>query len=318
MEKRGRLVLIPVTAPPPLDLAAWDAQLLEAGGLAPRVRPRNPREEIGRLLGEKGVPAAAVPRRWERIGGVVVLRLTEAMRRYEDPIAAAFAGALKAQAVVEDLSGIHGRLRTPDVRLLWGTKTETVHLEGGVRYALDVAKIMFSSGNLAERIRAADLAGSGDVVVDLFAGIGYFTLPIAVRGKARAIYACELNPVSFRYLLENLRLNRVKSVVPLLGDCRRTAPQGVADLVLLGHFDAPQYLDVAFRALRGAGTVVMHELCPKERFPDDPLRHVTEAARTSWYEVTGARTRIVKSYAPGVVHAVVEARVLRRPKGDIR
>ncbi len=269
------------------------------------------------MLERQGVPPGAVPAHWERIGDVVVVRLTEAGRPFASRIAQALAQTLNAQAVVEDVSGIHGRLRTPEVRILWGTETRTVHREGGILYSLDVAMVMFASGNVAERVRASELAGPGEVVVDLFAGIGYFTLPIAVRSAVATVYACELNPVAFGYLEENVRLNRATNVVPRLGDCRATAPSNVADLVLLGHFDAPRYLDVAFRCLKGRGTIVAHELCPKERFPDDPVAHLSEAARAAWYEVTGTRSRIVKSYAPGVVHAVVEARVQRRPRSTV-
>jgi tRNA wybutosine-synthesizing protein 2 len=178
----------------------------------------------------------------------------------------------------------------------------------------DVATIMFSSGNLPERTSIPSKIREGSVVVDLFVGIGYFTLPIAVHAKAERIYACELNPVAYHYLLENLRLNRVSNVVPLRGDCRETAPRGVADAVILGHFSARDYLDVAFRSLRGAGLIVYHEVCPKEQFPMLPLQHLTEGAANQWYDLERVSSRIVKSYAPGVVHAVLDARVIRRPK----
>src|SRR5947199_10136797 len=115
---------------------------------------------------------------------------------------------------------------------------------------------------MARRIRP------GAVVADLFAGIGYFTLPIAARGRAERIYACELNPTSYAYLVRNMRLNRVTNVVPLLGDCRAVVPRSTADWVIMGHFDAREYLDVAFDALRRQGTIIYHELCPNAQFPD--------------------------------------------------
>src|SRR5207249_9792047 len=123
---------------------------------------------------------------------------------------------LGARTVVQDVSGIHGPLRRPDVRVLWGNGTETVHVEGGIRYALDVARVMFSSGNLAERMGLADRVRPGVVVVDLFAGIGYFSLPIAVRSRAKRVYACELNPGSLRDLVENTRRTRTTNLIPPL------------------------------------------------------------------------------------------------------
>ncbi len=317
MGKEDGRVLIPVTAEPQVDLAAYHAHLEDRDGLEPRSRVRDPRQELCARLRRYGVPDGMAPTKWERFGDVIVIRLSEAAREYRAAIGSAFAETLDAQSVVEDVSGIHGVLRTPRVEILWGRGMEVVHLEGGVRYMFDVAKVMFSSGNLPERTSIASKVRDGDVVVDLFAGIGYFSLPIAVHARPERVFACELNPVAYHYLRENVRLNRVPTVEPLFGDCRATAPRDAADVVVMGHFAARDYLDVAFEALRGAGLLVYHELCAKEEFPGAPVAHVTEAARSAWYDVESVHSRIVKSYAPGIVHVVAEARVRRRPKAPM-
>ena len=79
--------------------------------------------------------------------------------------------------------------------------------------------------------------------------------------------------------------------------------------MIMGHFDAREYLDVAFAALRGKGTIVYHELCPKEQYPEALTGRLAAAARANWRDVLSMRTRIVKSYAPGIVHGVAELEV---------
>src|SRR5438445_1270949 len=311
-EKHGEAVLIPVRSAPAFDLGPFRARMEDHQSLPIRVTPRDPRQEIRERLRAAGIPVERAPRRWERIGDILVLRLGPTERREARTIAEIFGTVLGARTVVQDRSGIHGPLRLPDVRVLWGDGTETVHTEGGIRYAMDVARVMFSSGNLAERVGIAERVRPGAVVVDLFAGIGYFSLPIAVRGRAETVYGCELNPVSFRYLVENTRLNRTTNLVPLLGDCRAIAPRGLADWVIMGHFDAREYLDVAFDALRGKGTIVYHELCPKEQYPDAMTQRLAAAARAHWMNVQAIHTRIVKSYAPGIVHSAAEVEVTRQ------
>ena len=315
--KRGDVVLIPVTAEPPAELLTRGVHLEEVDRMAPRSTPRDPQAELAARLRRYRVPQGLAPTKWERLGDVIVLRLREDARDYGDRIGFAFAETFDVRAVVEDLSGIHGVLRTPEVRILWGRGLEVEHLEGGVRYAFDVAKIMFSSGNLPERTSVAGKIRDGDVVVDLFAGIGYFALPIAVHARPARVVACELSPVSFHYLVENVRRNRAATVEPRFGDCRATAPRNVADVVIMGHFSAAEYLDVALDCLRGSGLLIYHELCPREQFPQAPVAHLTEGARKRWFDVESVHSRILKSYAPGIVHAVLEARVRRRPKAPL-
>ncbi|HEX9567758.1 MAG TPA: class I SAM-dependent methyltransferase family protein [Thermoplasmata archaeon] len=313
-EKHGEAVLIPVRSAPAFDLGPFRARMEDRQSLPIRITQRDPRQEIRERLMAAGIPVERAPRRWERIGDILVLRFPPRRLKEARMIAQIFGTVLRARTVVQDVSGIHGPLRVPDVRVLWGNGTETVHVEGGIRYALDVGRVMFSSGNLAERIGIADRVRPGAVVVDLFAGIGYFSLPIAVRSRAAAVYACELNPVAFRYLVENTRLNRTSNLVPLLGDCRDVAPPRVADWVIMGHFHAREYLDVAFQTLRGKGTIVYHELCPKEQYPDALTRRLAAAARARWMNVRAIRTRIVKSYAPGIVHSRAEVEVARQSR----
>jgi len=69
---------------------------------------------------------------------------------------------------------------------------------------------------------------------------------------------------------------------------------------------------VAFDALRGNGTIIYHELCPKEQYPDAMTRRLAAAARAHWMNVQAIQTRIVKSYAPGIVHSAAEVEVTRQ------
>jgi tRNA wybutosine-synthesizing protein 2 len=315
ISKRGEVVRIPLLSEPPFDPSLFEARWDSDLGLPPRSHAGDPRARVAGLLRAAGVPKVLAPRRWKRIGDVVILRLSVEARPYGPALGEIYGSVLGARTVLEDRSGIHGPLRTPDVRVLWGDGTDTVHIEAGVRYSLDVARVMFSPGNIGERVGIADRVRPGSVVVDLFAGIGYFALPIALRRKEASVYACELNPVSFSYLVRNIRLNRVSNVVPLLGDCREVAPRGGADWVLMGHFDAREYLDVAFSTLRGKGTILYHELCPKEQYPDAMTRRLAAATRANWRDIVTIRTRIVKSFAPGILHVAAELEVRRQARG---
>jgi tRNA wybutosine-synthesizing protein 2 len=206
---------------------------------------------------------------------------------------------------------ISGRERRPNLRVVAGDpSTETLHRENGCAFKLDVAKVMFSSGNLYERGRLPKLIGEGEVVVDLFAGVGQFSIPIARHAGPGKVYAAELNPVAYGYLCENIRINRVGQVVkPLLGDCMEVAPRGVADRVIMGLLHVTeQYLPLALEVLKDRGGVIhYHESVPSKLRFERPVKRILEAA--AGREVEILNKRIVKRYAPGVDHVVVDARI---------
>ena len=94
------------------------------------------------------------------------------------------------------LGKIHGQKREPEVELLYGDSTETIHKENYCKFKLDVAKVMWSKGNTNERKRMSTLPEDDEVIIDMFAGIGYFTVPMAVHSNPKKIYAIEINPNS--------------------------------------------------------------------------------------------------------------------------
>nr|CAD7402176.1 unnamed protein product [Timema poppensis] len=84
--------------------------------------------------------------------------------------------------------------RTPNVTLVWGLSPWVNYVDNEIKYGWDVERNMFSAGNAPERHRLGSLDCRKEVVVDLFAGIGYFTLPLLVHAKAEMVHACEWNP----------------------------------------------------------------------------------------------------------------------------
>jgi tRNA wybutosine-synthesizing protein 2 len=150
----------------------------------------------------------------------------------------------------------------------------------------------------------------GETVVDMFAGIGYFSIPIAVHSKPAKIYSIEINPISYGYLCENVHLNKVEGVLePILGDCREIAPLGIADRVLMGYIgNTNEYLDVAIDVLKEGGIIHYHESVPDKLKFTRPVDRINEAAIASGREMVEIlNKRIIKPYSPGVYHVVVDA-----------
>ena len=203
--------------------------------------------------------------------------------------------------------GVSGRTREPDVEVLAGVgDTEVVHTEHGTKYAMDLSAVMFSPGNQAERARMGAVVDDGEHVFDMFAGIGYFTLPMARAGAE--VTAAEINPEAYRYLVENSVLNRVEAHVSAFrADCRDV--DATADRVVMGYYEAHEYLDAALDALGSGGVLHLHETTPDPELWDRPVGRIEAAAAARDRSVEVLDRRVVKSHAPGVKHVVVDAQV---------
>ncbi len=216
---------------------------------------------------------------------------------------------------------VRGELRKPSVRLLWPARASlrTVHAEDGIRYALDLRQVVFSKGNARERHRI--VPQSGEVVADLFAGIGYFSLPLAralapagtAAGAGARVYAVEKNPAAFAFLQENVRLNRLMNVAPLLGDCRQVALPERADRVLLGYFPhTERYLPAAFAACKDRATLHFHNAYRTSKLWAKPEAQLRAAAERAGFSIRVLNRRVVKPLSPSLRHVVLDVSVSRK------
>ncbi len=277
-----------------------------------------PLNQIKKLLSNE-IPSELIcclPDKWEKIGDVLTIKLKEDLNKYQEIIGEKYAEILHCKTVLNDVGGISGTYREPKVEILYGSKnTETIHKENGIRYKLDPQKIMFSSGNMDERLRMANISNKNETVVDLFAGIGYFTMPIAVYSKSKEIFSCEINPIAYKYLCKNIVLNHVTSVVkPLLGDNRTTAPKNIADRVILGYIDdTDRFLSTSIECLKNnTGVIHYHDVFPNELIPDRALKVIQETAEKYDTKAKLLKYKYIKSYAPGVSHVVFDIKIGER------
>ncbi len=259
-----------------------------------------------------------MPSGYHRMGRVLVVQRPERLAPYDPLLGSAWQDELGVATVLVKSGPIEGELRTPRLRIIAGGETETEVVEHGVRWRFDAARVMFAAGNRTERLRVGRLVRPGETVIDLFAGIGYFAIPAARTGRASRVWAVEKNPVSLRYLRENIALNGVADRVLVVAGDNRTVPlpEATFDRVLLGYLpSATSWVPQAVRLLRPTGGWVHVHTVADVRSPlADVVREVEEAAGAAGARPLGtSRVRVVKPYGPGRHHVVVDARLGASP-----
>jgi tRNA (guanine37-N1)-methyltransferase len=197
---------------------------------------------------------------YDIVGDIAILRLTEESRKYSKIIAEAILNVHKnVKTVLAQTSPVSGDFRLRELEYVAGEdKTVTVHRESGCQFSIDVAKCYFSPRLFFERMRIAKLVRNEEVVVNMFAGVGCFSIIIAKYSNAKKVYSIDVNPAAYQLMQENIRINDVfERVVPILGDAKdiiQTKLNRSADRVLMPLPEkALEYLPYAILALRNAG-----------------------------------------------------------------
>jgi len=315
VEHDGDRIAIPVTEPPNGETRSE----APGGELVRQPDPEYRARGLDDLLRERGwadEAVAQVPNSWAVLGTVVLISLDSGRGAdgegpftadQEREIGEALLDLHGGADTVLAREGVSGETREPSVRVIAGEgDTETVHTEHGIDYGMDLARVMFSPGNKAERERMGAVVDPGERVFDMFAGIGYFTLPMAAAGAR--VTATEINPEAFRYLLKNAVNNGVQDrIAAYRADCRDV--ETTADRVVMGYYDAHEYLDAALDALEPGGVVHLHEAVPDALLWDRPIEHLEAAAGDAGREVAILDRRRVKTHSEGVYHVVLDARV---------
>lgn len=275
----------------------------------------NPFDEIKEYL-LKQLPnnlVRFIPSKWEKVGNVVIIVLPPVLNDYKKIIGKTYANILVAKSVLNDFGGITGSFREPNVELIYGDRdTVTIHKENKIRFKLDPRKVMFSSGNMDERIRISKISNMNEVVVDLFAGIGYFTIPIAVYSKPKKIYAYEINTNAYKFLCENILLNDVSNIVkPFQGDNRIIASKDIANRVVMGYIgNTHNFLPTAFNCLKNhTGIIHFHDKYPEKKIPEYPIKIIKGTADNYNLNVELLSYNKVKSFAPGISHYVFDLKI---------
>ncbi len=239
--------------------------------------------------------------KYQRIGDIVIVKRelsTEEIKKIVEKT--------KCKTILKATTHITGEFREPHYKIIYGKETETIHKEHGCLFKLDVAKIMYSQGNIKERERISRIGMKNEVVIDMFAGIGYFSIPLAKYSNPKKVYAIEKNPTSFYYLTENIKLNKLKNVTAILSDNRDVSLKG--DRIIMGYIHKThKFLDKAFSFLKEEGIIHYHETVA-ESILNRPIERLKYYAEKNNYKLESYKLYKIKKYAPGVWHVVVDAK----------
>ncbi|MEM0007342.1 MAG: class I SAM-dependent methyltransferase family protein [Candidatus Bathyarchaeia archaeon] len=322
VQRNNAYIYIPLTRNPSKD----DMQALQKQAISleittytfpeRKMRPKTLME----LLEGKLPPnlLACVPRAMDVVGDIAIIEIPSELESYKTEIGNAILQIHKnLRTVLAKAGAIKGEYRTRQYIVIAGEpKTETIHKEHGCQYHVDLAKTYFSPRLSNEHKRVASMVKEGETVIDMFAGVGPFSILIAKTHSRVKVYAIDINPEAITLLEKNVRLNRVEGkVYPILGDAKQVIKQklrGQADRIIMNLPEkAIEFVGAACEALKPEGGAIhFYGFVTAENTLEkleQRFREEVEKSSRSVAKILFART--IRETAPYEWQAVLDAEI---------
>lgn len=264
--------------------------------------------------------ASQVYSAFDQVGDIVIIKVPDNLAAKKQLVAEAILANVKtAKAVFAQASAVKGDYRIRDLEFVAGeNRTVTEYREHGCRFRVDVARAYFSPRLSTERQRIASLVQDGETVVNMFAGIGTYSVIIARAVKTCRVYSIDSNPVANDLCIENARLNKVSGrVTPVCADASEAIKAqlaSVADRVVMPLPErAREFVGPAVLALK-EGRGVVHYFAHVKA--DGNKQKAREAGAMDAEEVFAPyahetlETTVVREVGPRVYQIVADVKII--------
>ena len=254
---------------------------------------------------------------FDQIGDIIIVRIPDSLISKKKIIGKALLEQVKtAKSVFHQSSPVEGDFRTRNLELIEGDeKTETEYKENGCRFIVDVEKAFFSPRLSTERERISNLVNDNDVIINMFGGVGMFSL-LAAKKKSCTVYNIDINPVASKLCEENIKLNKLKGkVISLNGDATKIIKEQLQDkadrVLMLLPERSDEFLDTAISSLKKNGVIHYYSHIHAEKKQDAPKLSEEHFLNINKIQADILDSRVVRPVGPRFYQTVVDIKIQR-------
>jgi tRNA (guanine37-N1)-methyltransferase len=255
---------------------------------------------------------------FDQIGDIIVVRIPESLLSKKKIIGEALLQAVHpTRSVFYQSSDVSGDFRTRNLEVIAGEdNTETEYKEYGCRFKVDVEKVFFSPRLSTERKRIADLVQDGEILINMFGGVGMFSI-VAAKMKNCTVYNIDLNPYAAKLCEQNIKLNKKLKgkIISINGDAAQVVKDqlqntGDRTLMLLPE-RSDEFLDSAILATKSCGIIHYYSHQHADKRQDS-----AELSKRHYLEITPVKSqiiggRMVRAVGPHYYQTVVDAKITK-------
>ena len=250
-------------------------------------------------------------------GEIIIVRIPDSLLPKKKLIGETLLKEVKiVKSVFYQASPVEGDFRTRNLEILAGEdKTETEYKEFGCRFVVDVANAFFSPRLSTERERIANLIQDGETMVNMFAGVGMFSI-MAAKKKKCTVYSLDINPIASKLCERNVELNKLAGkVISINGETSKIIDDQLEDkadrtLMLLPE-RSDEFLDSAIKTTKDGGIIHYYSHIHADKKSD-----AGKLSENHYLEVTPVKSeiltsKIVRPVGPRYYQTVVDVKIFK-------
>ena len=252
---------------------------------------------------------------FDQIGDIIVIRIPESLLAKKKIIGKTLLEKVKtANSVYCQSSAVEGNFRTRDLELVAGQeKTLTEYTEFGCRFLVDVKKAFFSPRLSTERNRISELIQDGEVVINMFGGIGMFSI-IAAKNKNCTVYNIDINPEAAKLCDKNIKLNKLKgNVISIPGDTSKIIKEELGNkgdrVLMLLPDQSDEFLSTAISAAKTNGIIHYYSHIHADKKSDAAKLSEKHYMEITTVESEILNSKIVRAVGPHYYQTVLDVRI---------
>ena len=252
---------------------------------------------------------------FDQIGSIIIVRIPDSLISKKKMIGETLLEQVKTtKSVFFQSSPVEGDFRTRNLELLAGDdKTETEYKESGCRFIVDVEKTFFSPRLSTERERISNLVNDNETIVNMFGGIGMFSI-LSAKKKSCTVYNIDINPDASTLCEENTRLNKLKgNVISLNGDAsdiiKKELQNSANRVLMLLPERSDEFLDSAISSLKTNGIIHYYSHIHADKKQDAAKLSENHFLKTNTIHSKILNSKIVRPIGPRFYQTVVDAAI---------
>lgn len=254
---------------------------------------------------------------FDQVGTIIIVRIPESLLPKKKIIGETLLEQVKtARSVFYQSSSVEGDFRTRNLEIIAGEdNTVTEYKEFGCRFIVDVEKAFFSPRLSTERDRIANLVQDGEIVINMFGGVGMFSI-IAAKRKKCTVYNIDINPIAASLCEKNIGLNKLAgNIFSIQGDAAQIIEERLKDkgdrVLMLLPERSDEFLSSAISATKSNGMIHYYS-----HIHADEKSQAAKLSEKHYQEVSPVKSKIlyskiVRAVGPRYYQTVVDVRITK-------